>query len=133
MRTRQRAQAGDLPLAAPVYRPGALCYTNDMTIDDPILIRFRDAVKALYGDTIERIVLYGSRARGDARPDSDYDVAVFLNEPDSFYTETGRLAKIGNDILFDNGALVNALPFDAGSWRDRTGFMHELRKDGVDL
>src|SRR5205807_10666190 len=31
------------------------------------------------GDRIERVVLYGSRARGDALPDSDYDVAVFLN------------------------------------------------------
>ena len=36
-------------------------------IDDPILNRFRTALDALYGDRIERIVLFGSRARGDAR------------------------------------------------------------------
>ena len=37
----------------------------------------------MYGDRLERVVLYGSRARGDAREDFDYDVAVFLrNMPD---------------------------------------------------
>ena len=48
-------------------------------IDDPILKRFRAELDALYGERIERVVLFGSRARGDARDDSDYDVAVFLH------------------------------------------------------
>ena len=42
--------------------------------DDPILRRFRAALDALYGDRIERVVLFGSRARGDAHEDADYDV-----------------------------------------------------------
>jgi hypothetical protein len=46
--------------------------------DDPILKRFRSALDEMYGDRIERVVLFGSRARGEAREDSDYDVAVFL-------------------------------------------------------
>ena len=31
--------------------------------DDPILRRFRTALDALYGDRIERVVLFGARAR----------------------------------------------------------------------
>src|SRR3954466_12516975 len=49
-------------------------------LDDPILKRFRTALDEVYGDRIERVVLFGSRARGDAREDSDYDVAVFLKD-----------------------------------------------------
>ena len=45
-----------------------------------VLAKFWAALHALYGDRIERIVLFGSRARGDARRDSDYDVAVFLED-----------------------------------------------------
>ena len=48
--------------------------------NDPILRRFRAALDALYGDRIERVVLFGARARRDARPNSDYDVAVFLKD-----------------------------------------------------
>jgi predicted nucleotidyltransferase len=44
--------------------------------DDPVLTRFRAAVFDIYGNRVQRIVLYGSRARGNARPDSDYDIAV---------------------------------------------------------
>jgi predicted nucleotidyltransferase len=53
---------------------------------DPILSRFRAALDQIYGDRLERVVLYGSRARGDERPDSDYDIAVFIKEPGRFGT-----------------------------------------------
>ncbi len=53
-----------------------------MSTTDPVLARFRAAIADLYGERIERVVLFGSRARGDARPDSDYDVLVFLKDFD---------------------------------------------------
>jgi predicted nucleotidyltransferase len=102
-------------------------------IDDPVLVRFRQALGEAYGSKLERVVLFGSRARGDARPDSDYDIAVLIHEPDSFGDETARLAMIGTDILFDIGAVINALPFHAGGYQKRTGFMAEVRRDRVDL
>ena len=101
--------------------------------NDPILSRFRVALDEIYGARLERVVLYGSRARGDARPDSDYDIAVFLREPGTLWQESGRLAEIETDILYDTGAVINALPFPAGEYEARTPLMHELRRDGVDL
>jgi predicted nucleotidyltransferase len=100
---------------------------------DPILIRFRAELDALYGERIERVVLFGSRARGDARADSDYDVAVFLKDYRAFSTELDPLVDAETTILFDTGAVINALPFPAGAYNERTGFMHELRRDGRDL
>jgi uncharacterized protein len=38
------------------------------TAADPVLTRFRAALDKIYGERIERVVLFGSRARGDARP-----------------------------------------------------------------
>jgi predicted nucleotidyltransferase len=101
--------------------------------NDPILIRFRAALAEAYGPRVERVVLYGSRARGDARPDSDYDVAVFLNDAEGLWSESARLADIETEILLDTGAVINALPFPAGAYVERTPLMHELRRDGLDL
>ena len=102
-------------------------------VENPILRRFRTALDEIYGGRIERVVLFGSRARGDARPDSDYDVAVFLRDFDSFGKESGRIAEIEVDILSETGAVINALPFKAGAYEARTGLMRELRREGLDL
>jgi predicted nucleotidyltransferase len=101
--------------------------------DDPILTRFRVDLEKAYGARIERVVLFGSRARGDARPDSDYDIAVFLNDFVSLGQEVVRLADLETAILFDTGAVINTLPFQARDYQKRTGLMSELRRDGFDL
>jgi uncharacterized protein len=101
--------------------------------DDPILKRFRTALDEMYGDRAERVVLYGSRARGDARDESDYDIAVFIRDPGTLADELHRLAAVSTDILLDTGAVISAKPLRAGAYRERTGFMHELRQDGIDL
>ena len=102
-------------------------------IDDPILKRFRAALDTLYGKRIERVVLFGSRARGAAREDSDYDVAVFLHDLTDYWREADRIVDIEVDILYGTGEVINALLFPAGAYEQRTGFMHELRLDGLDL
>ena len=101
---------------------------------DPVLLRFRRAVDDVYGArNIERVVLFGSRARGNARPDSDYDIAVFLNDPGELWEEPGKLSRITTAILDDTGAVLSAKPFSAGAWREMSPLMHEMRHDGLDL
>jgi predicted nucleotidyltransferase len=101
--------------------------------DDPTLTRFRASIGEVYGDRVERVVLFGSRARGDARPDSDYDIAVFLHDLPDRAREMNRLADIGTEILYDIGGVINAMPYRAGAYRERTPLMREIRLDGVDL
>jgi predicted nucleotidyltransferase len=105
-----------------------------MVTVDPILERFRAAISELYGSRIERVVLYGSRARGDAEPESDYDIAVFLRDLSSRWQEVRRITDIELAIRDDTGATVHAMPYPAGSWRDPASpLMYEIRKDGLDL
>ena len=104
-----------------------------MATTDPILRKFRAVLDEVYGERIERVVLYGSRARGDAHPDSDYDVAVFLTDLTDRWSEIDRIAEIETDILWETGAVINALPFHAGAYQERTPLMHELRREGLDV
>jgi len=101
--------------------------------DDPVLIRFRATLDKLYGERLEWVVLFGSRARGDARDDSDYDVAVFLKDLTDRWRELDRLADLSTDILDDTGVVIHATPYRAGSYEDRTSLMREIRREGVDL
>jgi len=102
-------------------------------ITDPVLIRFRRVLDETYGPRLERVVLYGSRARGDARPDSDYDVAVFLRDMDDRYPELRRLADLSTDFIHETDKFVHAMPYRAGSYDERTPLMLGIRNDGIDL
>jgi len=104
------------------------------TLNDPILKRFRAAVSEIYGDRLERVVLYGSRGRGDAQPDSDYDVAVFLRDMPDRMAELDRLADLSSAILDNTGEFVHAMAYLAETYSDpHMPLMHEIRAEGIDL
>lgn len=100
---------------------------------DPILTRFRAALNEMYGAQLERAVLFGSRARGEARPDSDYDVAVFLTSLPDRWAELDRLADLRVRFLDDTGRFFDARPYPASAYADATPLMHEIRRDGLPL
>jgi predicted nucleotidyltransferase len=74
-----------------------------------------------------------AHARGEARLDSDYDIAVFLKDLTDRWCEFHRLADLRVEILVETSAFLEARPFRAGSHCDRTPLMHEIRRDGIDL
>ncbi len=61
-----------------------------------------ETLKAKFGDNIRKVVLYGSRARGDARPDSDYDILVVVEKcPDWRMRKEISFACYDLDLKYD--------------------------------
>lgn len=100
---------------------------------DPVLSRFRSALEKIYGKRLDKVVLFGSRARGEAGVDSDYDIAVFLKSLPDRWQELDRLAKLRVDFIDETGAFFDAKPFRAEAWDERSPLMHEIRHDGIEL
>ena len=69
---------------------------NDRLIT--ILVKLRSALEALYGQRLAKILVYGSQARGDARPWSDVDVAVVLDGPVDRFKELHRTEQLVADL-----------------------------------
>jgi len=83
-----------------------------------------------------RVLLYGSRARGSASPESDFDLLVLTPAPLS--RETIRRVR---DALYElelrYGVVVSTLFYSEKEWRDplrrATPFYREVEREGVVL
>lgn len=82
----------------------------------PELKDFVTAVEHHYGDRLHGVHLFGSRARGNARPDSDYDVAVVLADLGDFWTERLQLADLAYEQMLARDIRVQAHPFGVDEW-----------------
>jgi predicted nucleotidyltransferase len=87
-------------------------------VDAPILRRFRTALTELYGDRLDRVVLYGSRAHGDHHADSDYDIAVFLTGITNRWRELDRLADLSSRFLGETGEFIHAVAHRAEAYEE---------------
>ncbi len=66
---------------------------------------------------IKSVILFGSRARGDYRPDSDADVMLLLSgKPGKMLPVKMALAGIAYDILLETGIRIQALPVWEEQW-----------------
>jgi predicted nucleotidyltransferase len=78
--------------------------TSDLANRDPVLAEAVRRLVAAYHP--ERIYLFGSKARGDAGPDSDYDLMLIV--PDDAPPERRR-SRLAYDVLWGTGAAVDVL------------------------
>jgi uncharacterized protein len=97
-----------------------------------ILSRLRQGLEALYQDRLEGLYLYGSYARGDARPGSDLDVLGVLNAMDSPTEEIERTSRLCAEISLDHGITVSLLLRSADHWRTAvTPLIRSVRSEGL--
>ena len=84
-------------------------------------------------------VLYGSRARGTHRPDSDADVAVLLKGvPGRVLTTALALADVAYDVLLETGVNIAPLPVWLEEWaRPEThanpALLRAIAREGIRL
>lgn len=70
-----------------------------MSTFDEAVVRLRPKVVAVWALGVERLALFGSVVRGDARPDSDADVLVRFAEGSKTYGRFLDLAELLEDAL----------------------------------
>lgn len=88
-------------------------------------------LKAKYGDRIEKVILFGSVARGEYREDSDVDLLVVTRE--STLDLQWEVATDSMDLLLRQGVLATALVVTSEEWSKGadSAFRRRVRTEGL--
>lgn len=97
-----------------------------------IVAELRERLEELYGERLERVLLFGSQARGDATPESDIDVLVVLRGEVRPGEEIERTSEAVGEISLQHGVSLSRVFVPSKRFRsDRTPFLSRIRDEGV--
>ena len=97
------------------------------------LNEYRHALNERHAGVVVRMVIYGSKARGDARSDSDLDVLIVVRNESGALKRT--LRDIGYDLAATSWAAPSILAYTQDEWQHRKKkefpFQQAVERDAV--
>lgn len=100
-----------------------------------IIYKFACQIREIYGDSLKKIVVYGSYARGDFQEGSDIDVMILVDASDA---EIKKRFNLVCDLAFDyemeHGVIISPLVKNEDhflKWSETLPFYRNVKQEGV--
>jgi len=100
---------------------------------DPVAQEFAATLQQRLGSHLRQILLFGSRARGDAQDGSDYDMLVVVDH--RTLELRAIILEVESQLMERYGALVATVLRSESEWQQLQGFplAHNITREGVQL
>lgn len=96
-----------------------------------ILTELRGGLQRIYGHRLVELVLYGSRARGDAEPDSDIDVLVLLTQQPT-RAEQARASRWISELCLEHDVVISEMYMPVQRYRtEQSPLLLNIMREGV--
>lgn len=82
-----------------------------------------------------RLLLFGSRARGDARPESDWDLIIVLNKEKRGISDINDYVCPFMELGYELDEEINPIIYTRTEWDNRhfTLLHHFVEKEGIEI
>lgn len=111
-------------------------YTNNgMSAEKDVILNSIQALGTKVLPDGAKLILFGSRARGDARDESDWDLLILLDEKDVNGDTFGAFAYPFVELGWEYGTYFSPKIYTYSEWAKRKGtpFYNNVNKEGVVL
>ena len=100
---------------------------------DRITTLFVQELRNRLGSHLKETILFGSKARGDDAPDSDYDCMVILDILSSALMDT--IDDVAGKFLFEHNVVFSVFPILEERYRKQNynPFLMNIKKEGIPL
>jgi len=96
------------------------------------LAELKRELAPLYSDRLKGLYLFGSRARGDARADSDIDLLIVLDAIPSYGAEVDWTSELVARISLDSGVSISPVFVSETAWRSESSpFLENVREEAI--
>jgi predicted nucleotidyltransferase len=100
-----------------------------------MIVEFVRGLRDRLDGQVRAVILFGSRARGEAEPGSDMDVVVVINDVDLAISKWVRHLAV--EVWLSHGIFVSTRVWSQAHWRRleelQTLLYQNIRRDGIDL
>ena len=91
-------------------------------------------LREIYGSRLKRLILFGSWARGNARPSSDVDLLVVLEGPITSIEEAKRTSQVATNAAAYRDAVLSFVHMSEEEFsRARSPLVWSVKEEGIDL
>jgi predicted nucleotidyltransferase len=80
-----------------------------------------------------KVYLYGSRSRGTAKTDSDWDILILLNKEKVTFEDEERITSPLYDLEFETGEVISPMVYTEREWNTKykvTPFYRNIMREG---
>ena len=83
----------------------------------------------------EKVILFGSQARGDARSDSDWDLLVLIDKDKKTREDEGKYAYPFDELGWSYGVAINSILYTKEQWEQGKifPFYKNVMRDGIEI
>lgn len=102
-----------------------------------LMLRYAQDIRSLFHDKLDKVIVYGSYARGDQHNNSDIDVMILVRVPEE---ELFRYRNMASDIAFNylmsDGVDISPVVQNVDNfnyWLDTLPYYQNVDREGVVL
>jgi predicted nucleotidyltransferase len=106
---------------------------SELTIND-ILEKFKREITEIYQNELIQLILYGSRARGDAKIDSDIDILIVLKKPSPNKYKYQKVIDLISNLCLEYELLISCVYVSENQFQnEKSPLLINIHREGIKL